>query len=299
MWRIIGTVVGGFILAGGLQAAEPGRPATRPAANPFYVFDFCVQDEKHPTPESQAAMLEELGVDGISYGGIEGIPERLAALDRHGLKLFTVYTPIHLDGNKPAYDPRLSEAIKLLAGHGTMLWIYILSERHRPSSVEGDPAAVEIIRDLADKAAAARLKIALYPHVNHWLERIEDAVRLAKKVDRPNVGVTFNLCHWLRVDPPETLNARLELARPYLLQVSINGADADGKDWDTLIQPLDRGSFDIGGLLKILRRQDYRGPIGLQCYGVKGDKYENLKRSMQAWRKLKMDARQSATGSGR
>ena len=31
------------------------------------------------------------------------------------------------------------------------------------------------------------------------MERIEDAVRVADKVDRPNVGVMFNLCHWLRV----------------------------------------------------------------------------------------------------
>ncbi len=262
------------------------KPATRPAVNPFYVFDFCVQDEKHPTPESQAAMLKELGVDGISYGGIDAIPERLAALDKHSLKLFTVYTPVYLDGGKAPYDPRLPEAIKLLAGRETMLWIYILSERHKPSAPEGDPAAVEILRKLADLAAESRLRIALYPHVNHWLERVEDAVRVAKKVDRPNVGVTFNLCHWLRVEKPETLEARLELARPYLLQVSINGADIDGKDWSTLIQPLDRGTFDNARVLAILRRLGYTGPIGLQCYGVKGDKHENLKRSMQAWRRL-------------
>ena len=78
----------------------------------------------------------------------------------------------------------------------------------------------------------------------------------------------------------------VELARPHLFLVTINGADHDGESWDRLIQPLDRGSFDVYGLLKMLKDLGYTGPIGLQCYGVAGDKYENLERSIDAWRKL-------------
>ncbi len=29
------------------------------------------------------------------------------------------------------------------------------------------------------------------------------------------------------------------------------------------------------------------GPVGLQCYNVKGDKYENLKTSMATWRQYR------------
>jgi len=54
--------------------------------------------------------------------------------------------------------------------------------------------------------------------------------------------------------------------------------------WDRLIQTLDRGSFDVYQVLVTLRRLGYTGPIGLQCYGVKGDRRENLKRSIGAWR---------------
>ncbi len=58
------------------------------------------------------------------------------------------------------------------------------------------------------------------------------------------------------------------------MAVTINGADLAGKsdsDWQRLIQPLDRGSFDVQGVLRELKQLDYRGPIGLMCYGITGD----------------------------
>lgn len=270
----------------GARAEQNSRPSEG-LTNPFYALVNGVQDDKHPTPESQARMLKELGYDGIGTSGVGGIREMLAALDRYGLKLFTVYVGAWLDGDQPTYDPQLPEAIKLLKGRDTMIWLYVRSKQRKPSSPAGDARAVAIIRELADAAKPSGIRIALYPHTWFWIERVEDAVRVAKKVDRDNVGVTFNLCHWLKVDDPKTMTARLELARPYLYQVTINGADTDGQGWDTLIQPLDRGSFDTCVLLRALRRLGYKGPIGLQCYGVKGDKYENLRRSMAAWRGLK------------
>jgi sugar phosphate isomerase/epimerase len=65
--------------------------------------------------------------------------------------------------------------------------------------------------------------------------------------------------------------------------VSINGADEEG-DWDRLIQPLDRGSYDVRGFVEAVRKLGFTGPFGLQCYNVPGDREENLRRSMQAWK---------------
>jgi sugar phosphate isomerase/epimerase len=39
---------------------------------------------------------------------------------------------------------------------------------------------------------------------------------------------------------------------------------------DTDIQP-DSGSFDVAELLKMLKDMGYAGPVGLQCYGLRGD----------------------------
>jgi len=70
-----------------------------------------------------------------------------------------------------------------------------------------------------------------------------------------------------------------------LFLVSINGADHKG-GWDKLIQPLDRGEFDVRTFLEQLRDVGYTGPVGLQCYNVKGDLRENLQRSMKAWKEF-------------
>ena len=110
---------------------------------------------------------------------------------------------------------------------------------------------------------------------------MEDAIRLVKKVDRKNVGVSFNLCHFLKLDDEKNVELRLKEAMPYLLAVSINGADGgqtNRMDWNRLIQTLDRGSFDVGRVLRTLKQLGYTGPIGLQCYAIPGDCRENLKR---------------------
>jgi sugar phosphate isomerase/epimerase len=150
-------------------------------------------------------------------------------------------------------------------------------------AANGDDIAVPVIREVADMAAQAGLKMALYPHHGMHIARIEDALRVCEKVDRPNLGIVFNLCHWLRSGDEANMTARLKEALPHTFMVSINGADHEG-DWDRLIQTLDRGAFNVKGFLDAIRSLGYKGPIGLQCYDIKGDREENLKRSMAAWR---------------
>ncbi|HPC95032.1 MAG TPA: DUF1080 domain-containing protein [Sedimentisphaerales bacterium] len=259
---------------------------TPAGANPFFVLDNGVADEKHQTPQAQAELLAELGYAGISIGldQCPSLTELLSELDRRSLRLFTVYAGVNIDPGQEPYSPALAKAIETLDGRNTILWLFMQSRQHAPSSTSGDERAVAILRELADRAARHKLRIALYPHHAFWLERIEDAVRLADKVDRPNVGVTFNLCHWLRVDPNKSAESLIQAAMPRLFAVSINGADAGGQDWKTLIQTLDRGTFDMTAFLQTLAQAGYTGPIGLQAYGIGGDTYDNLKRSMQAWR---------------
>ncbi len=259
---------------------EPAGPS------PFFAFDNAATDEKHKTPREQAALLGELGYDGISSRGGEHLPEMAKELDKHGLRLFSVYLGINIDPDQPAYGPELLDAIEVMKGGNGMLWLFLRSKILKPSDPAGDDRAVKIIRDIADKAAKANLRIALYPHHAFWLERVEDCLRIAKKVDRKNVGATFNLCHWLRVDDEKNMKSLIEKAMPHLFVVTINGADSGGKDWKTLIQTLDRGTFDMQRFLKTLYDAGFSGPIGFQGYGIGGDARDNLKRTMNAWREL-------------
>jgi sugar phosphate isomerase/epimerase len=259
---------------------EPAGP------NPFFAMDNGIKDDEHKTAEEQVDMVRELGYAGIAGRANKELGPLLKELDKHGLRMFAVYLGVNIDADQQSYGPELKEAIELLKGRNTILWIFIRSKKLKPSMPEGDPRAAEVINEIADTAAENGLRIALYPHANFWLEKTTDAIRVAKKVDRKNVGVTFNLCHWLKSEDEDNMRSLIASAMPYLFVVSINGADSGGDNWKELIQTLDRGTFDNRRLLRTLKRAGYNGPIGLQCYGIGGDAYDNLRRSMTAWVEL-------------
>ena len=266
------------------SAAPKDPPAAKDPANPFFALCFDIHDAKKRTLQQQAEMLAELGYEGAAHTWLDGVPERIKTLDDKGLKLFQIYVRASIDPKGPKYDPKLPEVIKLLKGRPTILGLLVSGGR--PSDPAGDERAVAVIREIADMAAASGVRVALYPHVGDWIEKTSDAVRVARKVDRRNVGAMFNMCHWLKVEGPGNLEPMLREAAPHLFVVTINGADPPPGNWDRLIQPLGSGSFDVGRVLKLLHELGYSGPIGVQCYGIGGDAREHLKRSISAWKKL-------------
>ncbi|HPV37684.1 MAG TPA: TIM barrel protein [Candidatus Hydrogenedentes bacterium] len=258
----------------------------------FFAFCMDTHDSQKRTLEQQAALLEELGYDGAGHLWLDNLEERIKTLDAHGLRLFQVYLQVNIaaDANSP-YDPRLKESLPLLRGRKTML--ALLMSGAAPSDPALDERAVALVQEIADMANEAGVRVALYPHSGNWLEHVEDGLRIVQKAKRPNVGVMFNLCHWLKVDDEKNLKPLLTSAMPHLFAVSIHGADraeaihAGTGNW---IQPLGNGSFDVGALLDTLRELGYQGPVGLQCYGIPGDARDHLTKSMTDWRRL-MDAR--------
>jgi len=256
------------------------------AAYPFFPFCIDWHDAKKRTFEEQAAMLKELGYPGVGHIWLDKVAERIKSLDDAGLKLFQITMTVDVGPDKTPYDPRFKDVLALVKGRGVQF--ALLVNGMKPSDPSVDPRAVQILREMSDLARDTDAQLLLYPHLSSWVERIEDAVRVADKVDRPNVGVMFNLCHWLRVDKSRDYKPLLKLAMPRLWAVSINGADEfdDKPGWEKYIQPLDKGSFDVGKFLRTLKELGYRGPIGLQCYGIGGDARDHLARSMNAWRSL-------------
>jgi len=259
--------------------------AAEPPRHPFFAFCMDTHDSAQRTLEQQAALLKELGFDGAGHLWLDHLDERLATLDAAGLKLFQVYLRVDIGAQDTPYDARLDSSLPILAGRDVML--ALLMTGAPPSDPAGDERGVALIREIADKARPFGVRVVLYPHANDWLERVEDCVRLARKAERPNVGVMFNLCHWLKVDDEENLERVASEAAPFLYAVSIHGADraseihAGTGNW---IQPLDSGSFDVRRFLSVLEKHGFDGPVGLQCYGIPGDAREHLTRSMGAWR---------------
>lgn len=252
---------------------------------PFFAF----QDGLNGLPfDAQAKLLKQSGYDGIEFEGTaKQIPEMLGALDAQGLKMFAIYTWSNIAPDKPRYNPDMKQAIERLKGRDALISLTMWGDF--PATDANDEKAVAIIREIAEMAEQANLRVALYPHVGMYVARVGDGLRLAKKVNRKNVGVGFNLCHFLKIEDEKNLERRLAEAMPYLFTVSINGADGgdtNALDWPRLIQTLDRGSFDIGRMLRTLKRLGFDGPVGLQGYGIPGKPSDNLQRSIKAWRTL-------------
>lgn len=254
---------------------------------PFFVFEDGLWNAKTDAPAYWTSLVKTSGFDGIELIGLDRLEGILPELQKNNLKLYTLYIQIDLGKEQP-YDLRLKQTIEKLKNTGLHLWVHVHSEKYAPSDPAGDEQCIKIIGDLADYAQKYGVKIAFYPHTDFWVEKVDDGVRLAKKINRRNVGTVFNLCHFLKKDETDKLEQKLKNAMPYLFLVSINGADngdTHQMGWDRLILPLGRGDYDVLNVLKILKESGYKNPVGLQCYNIKGQPEDFLPESVAAWKK--------------
>jgi len=253
---------------------------------PWPVFAF--QNGVHfGKVEQRIAVLKELGYDGIGSANLGAdlpLPARLKAYDEAGLKLYSFYVGGRLTAEGHRYNPAILAALPHLKDRETYLELFVQGNKRTNT----DEQAVAFVQEIADKAKAHGVKIVLYPHTGFYIDRLSDAVRIARKAKRDNVGVMFNLCHFLRVEPKTNLAAALKDAAPLLWRVSTSGAEIGGNNWGQLIQTLDRGSYDQVALLALLKANGFKGVIGFQCYGIRGDSKTNLQRTITAWKKLKV-----------
>ena len=222
----------------------------------------------------QARFLKEAGYAGVSQvyakEGGEKLEERVAAFEEAGLKVLSLY----LAATKEAVK---EETVRGLANRGGMIELTVRKI---------DDEVIASIRKTAAMAEKLKIKVALYPHAGFAVATMPQAMELIAKVGHDNLGVMFNLCHFLKSERAEDLEKVLDSAGNKLFAVSICGAEIDGKDWGELIQTLDQGSFRQERLFQQLEKMGFDGPLALQCYALKGDKKENLRKSMKAWRKV-------------
>jgi sugar phosphate isomerase/epimerase len=235
---------------------------------------------RFPSSDEGVRVIKELGYQGIGSINPEELAKVKIACEKAGLNIFSIYTGGKVNADGFDYAKNVSEAIAMLKGTNALVELNV-----QRGTNPNDTQAVAFVKEIAEQAKAAGLKVVLYPHDKFHIERIDHALRIAKATGCDNVGVAFNLCHFLKCQPGDDLEASLTAAKPLLWSVSICGADADGKDWNTLIRPLDEGTFDQANLLRHLNKLAYKGPIGLQCFNIKVDPKQNLTRSWEAWKK--------------
>lgn len=281
--RPVFTLATGFLML--CQEAGQARPVQA-----FFAMDTIAKGG----PETVVPLLKRLGYAGL--GGQPGDVAMAAALESAGLRLFNGYQVVELSEGQPVLTDDFRGKVEAMRGGKCgVLWLAVSRVSHAGGVLAAGDARAEAVvvaqlKELATFAAEQKVRISLYPHTGFYLSRVEEAMHLAAAVDRPNLGVTFNLCHWLKVegaarDPEPVLRAALSR----LDFVTVNGADTgDTKTmgWDRLIQPLGHGTFDLSGFVRMLGRVGYRGPVGFQGFGIKGEPALVLEESMRVWEQM-------------
>lgn len=268
-------------LASSLRAAD--APANQSGSSAFFLMDTWFWLEPQLTIPEQTALMKKLGYAGLALSWGQKHAERLAALKDAGLTTPGCYITVNIDDG---YPQALKDCVEMLRGSGGRVWLALQSKARKKSDPAGDDAALAIINQCADACKAADVPgIALYPHVGFWSEKVGDAVRLAEKAKRPDVGLQFNQYHWMTADGGRDLKPTLVAALPYLKGVSINGSGAKPS-----ILPLSEGEYDVLPILKTLAELGYAGPISHQGYSIKGNLPERLAAAMEKWNALKAAA---------
>lgn len=233
-------------------------------------------------PAEVATLLDELGYDGVACG-LGSAAALRAACEPLGLDVFSSYATLDLTGDLGPQLAAIEKEMDALEGGFGEIWLAV---RAGDGSVKEETLRASFeraARRLIERASATGVGVSLYPHTGFWLATTEQAVALARAV--PGLGICFNLCHYLRRDNEPEMVSVLLPAVPFLTAVTINGADVDGTDWGALIQPLDAGDHDLGGLIDALNGISFSGTVGLQGYGIRLPPPVHLSRSMAAWRK--------------
>ena len=256
--------------------------------NEFFALDTIARGDA-PTA---SALIKDCGFDGIGGRALdEALPAAMAEL---GLKFYSGYLVLSFNPDASVSNTQLQRWFEAVSGQHTVLWVAIDKVALRDGTAasgqdrEAEKLVVKKLQTIADDARARDVRVALYHHAGYWMEHLEDAQRLVREIDRPNVGLTFNLCHWLKIEGSERDPFPvLKEALPLLMLVTVNGADTGDTrtmDWDRLIQPLDAGSYDVANFVHRLIALGYRGPVGFQGYGITGDPKTILTRTMKAWK---------------
>lgn len=261
-----------------------------PEENLLYIFNNATTSLTNvpDTKDEQALALKTLGFDGISSRAGDNFPERKKSAHAAGLAVPEIYLHLHLEREeKPKFNFDLKQLIADAGTSPLLIALTVRSETFSSDRKAGDRQLVQVLRDLSLELTGHPIKIALYPHADFYCETVDHSVTIAERVDRPNVGAIFNLCHHIKVKGSAKWAEALTQALPHLFMISLNGCDegpAGTMDWNTAIQPLGQGSLDTYPVYKLAKDAGYTGPFGIQCYEVNQDFHKTLHTTMSVWR---------------
>lgn len=253
-------------LAPSPSLAQSDDIATKPnAVDPFAIDNlvaWCIVpfDDRDRTPTQRAEMLVRLGLKRYAYDyrahHIPTFDDEMKAIKKHGIELTAWWFPTSMtDEARLILDVLKRHDIK------TQLWVTgggaaTQTEQEQAERVQAEAARIATI---ADAAAEIGCRVSLYNH-GGWFGEPENQIEVIKALNRPNVGIVYNLHHGH--DHLDRFPELLKTMMPYLDCLNLNGMVEAGDKSGKKILPIGDGDLETD-LIKTIIASGYQGPIGI------------------------------------
>jgi len=208
-------------------------------------------------PAERVAMLKQLGFRKYAYDWrAEHLPsfdDECRLLKEAGIELTAVWFP-------PTLTAEARTLLAAIEKHKLtpQLWV-MFPEPKGPSDAAKADAAAKALVPVVDAAAKLNCRVSLYNH-GGWPGEPANVLAVIEALNRPNVGIVYNLHHGHAHLPhfAELLKSML----PKLDVLNLNGMHLDGDKRGMKIDILGEGAEDLR-LLTLIRKSGFAGPIGI------------------------------------
>jgi len=220
-------------------------------------------DAQRRGPEARAEMLQRLGFRWFAYDyreeHISTFDAELTALARHNVRLLAWWFPGELNA-----EARL--ILEVLRRHEVKAQLWVTGGGE-PTKNPGEQAAriaseAGRIGAIAREAGKIGGSVGLYNH-GGWFGEPENQVAIIERLRGEgitNVGIVYNQHHGH--DQVDRFRQLLELMKPHLLCLNLNGMVRGGDRLGRKIVVLGQGELDLG-LLRVIQESGWRGPLGI------------------------------------
>jgi sugar phosphate isomerase/epimerase len=268
---------------------------------PVFPFDgYFDHDAPARTVAQRWQTLIDLGYDGGHLLVDRGDPDawdraHAIARLRHdtGLPVLSAYTAVNLSRPQPPGARSVVDTLDLLEPGDTLELALLVGWRVDQSDPTHDALAIDWLGRLLDQARPRGVRLALYPHTNFWLERIDDALRIADALDDPALGITVSGLHWYALNDGD-LDHQLARVGRRLFRAHVSGSrprpPGQQAGLPVTVEPVGQGDFPLRAFHDALDRVGYAGPIGFVGHDMDGHPDDHLRQSLAAWRAVEAQA---------
>ena len=241
-------------------------------------------DKMKRDPEQRAAMLKDLGITQLAYDWrdehLPSMEEEIKTLRENNIKLKSVWFWVNGTSGETLDDANHFILNTLKKNNvKTELWLSFNDSFFSGlSDDEKLQKAISSIAQINKKVGEIGCTLQLYNH-GSWFGEPENQVKIIQALNAKDIGIVYNFHHARNQvkEFPKLLN----LMKPYLTTVNINGMKEDGP----MIITVGQGDKEMK-MLQQLKDSGFKGSIGILSHVDNEDAKVVLKRNLEGLQSL-------------